>query len=320
MKHNLKIVLVLLAMFVLTQFIGIYVIYSNPFTLETEIEGNITIIDNPYLSWISPPSVETSQEFTSLFVFMIIAFLIAISVFILLMKTKISSLIRIWFLFVIFTALSLSFIAFGKKTFFDAIGINLSFIIIAILAISLAIVKVYKKSFIVHNFTELLIYPGIATLFVPILNIYTIIALLVIISFYDMWAVWHSGIMQKMAQYQINEVKIFSGFFVPYVSKKTKEKIKGWKKKLKKSELKKKKIKLNIAILGGGDIVFPIITAGVMLKTLGLYSAILVILGSTLGLGYLFLRSEKKKFYPAMPFITSGILLAILISYLFVWF
>jgi len=94
-----------------------------------------------------------------------------------------------------------------------------------------------------------------------------------------------------------------------------------WKNNLKnsktgKEDLSKKKIKVNVAILGGGDVVFPIITAGVMLKTLGLGSALFVALGATLGLGYLFLKSEKKKFYPAMPFITTGILLGIGLSYL----
>ena len=90
--------------------------------------------------------------------------------------------------------------------------------------------------------------------------------------------------------------------------------IKSLKKTFKKSELKKKGIKINIAILGGGDVVFPIITAGVMLKTLGLWSAIFVILGAALGLLYLFFFSEKKKFYPAMPYITAGMFLGMLLS------
>jgi len=122
--------------------------------------------------------------------------------------------------------------------------------------------------------------------------------------------------MQKMAKYQMNKLKVFSGFFVPYVSKNVKIKIKKWKKTLKKSELKKKRIKINVAILGGGDVVFPIITAGVMLKTLGLGSAILTVLGATVGLAGLLFFSKKKKFYPAMPFITGGILLGIALSYL----
>ena len=119
-----------------------------------------------------------------------------------------------------------------------------------------------------------------------------------------------------MAKYQINRLKIFSGFFVPYLSKSMKEKVKKLKKTLTKSQLIKKKIKVNVAILGGGDVVFPIIAAGVMLKLLGFASAFLVVLGATLGLAYLFFLAEKKKFYPAMPFITAGIFAGILASYL----
>ena len=131
--------------------------------------------------------------------------------------------------------------------------------------------------------------------------------------------------MQKMAKYQMNKLKVFSGFFVPYVSKRMRMKIK----KMKKSELKKKKIKAHVAILGGGDGIFPIITAGVVLKTTifnmpgelkpfigGVLPALFVIAGSTLGLSYLFFFAKKKKFYPAMPFISLGILLGLVVSYL----
>jgi presenilin-like A22 family membrane protease len=82
-----------------------------------------------------------------------------------------------------------------------------------VIALPLAFTKIYGRNFLVHNLTELFIYPGIAAVFVPILNIWTIIVLLILISIYDMWAVWHSGIMQKMAKYQINQLKIFSGFY-----------------------------------------------------------------------------------------------------------
>ena len=80
----------------------------------------------------------------------------------------------------------------------------------------------------------------------------------------------------------------------------------------------KKGIKVNVAILGGGDVIFPIITAGVILKTWGIYPAIGVAFGALLGLGLLLFFSEKKKFYPAMPFIAAGIFLAIGISALLI--
>jgi len=113
-----------------------------------------------------------------------------------------------------------------------------------------------------------------------------------------------------MAKYQINKLKIFAGFFVPYASKKVRAEIK----KTPKKELAKKRVGINLAILGGGDVVFPIITAGVMLKTVGIGAALLVVLGAAIGLGFLFYYAKKKKFYPAMPFITAGMFLSMIVS------
>ncbi len=304
MKHNLKITVIILIMFILTQFIGIFVV--NHYLYE----------DNKLPYGLEPPEIEKQSDYSILFGAIIIAFVIAILLFLFLTKFKIQFFLKLWFFIVVVVALSIAFFSVTRS--FDKIifGIPLIAVLVSLL---LAIIKIYKRNFLVHNFTELLIYPGIAAVFVPLLNIYTIVGLLVLISAYDIWAVWHTGVMQKMAKYQINKLKIFSGFFVPYVSKKVRTKIKKWKKTLKKSELRKKKIKVNVAILGGGDIVFPIITAGVMLKTLGLLSAILVIAGAALGLSYLFFFSEKKKFYPAMPFITGGILVGIALSYLILY-
>jgi len=275
MKHNLKITAVLLVMFFITQLIGLYVV---DYYLSDE---------NKLPLGLEPPKPEKETDYYSFFTAIIIAFVVAIFLFLFLIKFKIEFVLRLWFFVVVAMALSISFISFLSPF------VTYAFILSVVVAVPLAVIKTYGHNFFVHNFVELLIYPGIAAIFVPILNIPTIVALLVIISVYDMWAVWHSGIMQKMAKYQINNLKVFSGFFIPYSSKKTKQKIKKWKETLKKSELKKKKIKINIAILGGGDVVFPIITAGVMLKTFGLYSAILVIIGATLGLAYCKVREKE---------------------------
>lgn len=294
-------------MFILTQFIGIYIVDS--YSSSKVIDGNIINVNSPDLPFgLQSPELEKNTEFNYAFVSIIFAFIIAISLLLLLSKFKIEFFIRIWFFVVILIALGISFNIFLLGIFSSKI----SWLIALIIALPLGFIKIYKRNFLVHNFTELFIYPGIAAVFVPMLNIYTIVGLLILISIYDMWAVWQSGIMQKMAKYQIDKLNIFSGFFVPYVSKKVRQKLK----KMKKSKLKKKKIRVNMAILGGGDVVFPIIAAGVMLKTLGLLSSIFVIIGATLGLSYLMFFAEKKKFYPAMPFITAGIFAGIILSYL----
>ena len=299
-------------MFILTQIIGLVVLKADPLKIDAEINGTIHEISNPYLEWVQPPEPETQTEFANIFSQLLIAFVIAVVLLFLLMKFKIEAFLRFWFFAVVAIALFLSFIAFEKIMPWE-ISLEKAVLIAVLLAIPLAFMKIYQRNLFVHNFTELLIYPGIAVVFVPLLNIYTIILLLIIISAYDMWAVWHSKVMQKMAKYQINKLRIFSGFFVPYISKKVKLALQ----KAKSSKAKQKKIKVNVAILGGGDIIFPIITAGVMLKTFGtLMPAVLVILGATLGLTYLFFFAEKRKFYPAMPFITAGIFLGMILSYI----
>jgi len=288
-------------MFLVTQLIGLFVVnhYLSP--------------DNELPFGFQQPEVEKQSEYSGLFFSIIMAFVIAIALIFFLMKLRIEIVLRLWFFFVVVLALSLSIFTLTNSFEKFVLGIP---IIAVLIALPFAIVKIFGRNFLVHNFTELLIYPGIAAVFVPLLNVYTVIVLLILISLYDMWAVWHSGIMQKMVKYHMNKLKLFPGFFVPYMSKHTKKKIKMWKSSLKKSELKKKKVAVNLAILGGGDVVFPIITAGVMLKTLGLTSALFVIFGAIIGLGYLFSITEKKKFYPAMPFITGGILIGLLLSYL----
>lgn len=310
MKHNSKITLLLIGMFILTQFIGLYVVnyYSPVKVIDGEIR-NVSVPNNlPY--GMEAPQIEQERDFFAIFPSIIIAFVIAISLLFLLQKFKAEIFLRAWFFVVVVIALGISLNAiigpFWNPT-------NLYLYVLAI-AIPLAFVKIYKGNFFVHNSTELFIYPGIAGVFVSLLNIWTLIGLLILISIYDIWAVWHSGIMQKMAKYQIDTLKIFSGFFVPHLSKKQRADIKLMKSK--KVDLSKKKFKVNIAILGGGDVVFPIIASGVALRYLGFWPAILVILGATLGLSYLLLFAEKKKFYPAMPYISAGIFAGFLLGWI----
>ncbi len=313
MKHNLKITAILVAMFLITQFLGLYVV--NFYSTTKMVDGQETDVSAPHLPYgFESPELKSQGEFYQAFGGILFAFTIAILLLLFLSKINAAFFLKTWFFLVIIAALGISLNAFLPNFAYKMIAILL-------ITVPLAFVKIYRQNFLVHNFTELFIYPGIAAIFVPILNLFTIILLLILISAYDMWAVWKSGIMQKMAKYQMDNLKIFSGFFIPYVSKKVKLKIK----KMKKSDLKKKGVKVNVAILGGGDVVFPIIAAGVMLKSFGFttifgmnvpLASILVILGSALGLGALFLFSEKKKFYPAMPFITAGIFLGMGIYYL----
>jgi presenilin-like A22 family membrane protease len=151
----------------------------------------------------------------------------------------------------------------------------------------------------------------LAAIFVPILNVWAVIVLLILISIYDIYAVWKSKFMVGLAKYQIQNLKIFTGFFVPYLTKDQTLKLRKMKGKTKNS-----KIKVSLAILGGGDVAFPLIFAGVMLRSAGLIPALIIVLFSTLALWGLFIYSQKGKFYPAMPFITAGCLVGWLVTLL----
>jgi presenilin-like A22 family membrane protease len=112
--------------------------------------------------------------------------------------------------------------------------------------------------------------------------------------------------MVNLAKYQIKTMKVFTGFFIPYLPKGMKLSKTG----------KGKKVKVSIAILGGGDVAFPLIFAGVVYRAVGLIPALMIIAGATLSLILLFIYSKKGKFYPAMPFLTAGCMLGWIISLL----
>jgi len=303
MKHNLKISLIILGMFLITQLIGLFIIN---FYIQT---GNSL----PY--GFDKQNLGEKNSFSFL-ASLISSFVIAIFLVLILTRLKSVIFMRAWFFVVICLALGLTL-----NAVFSLIGIPMPGIFALAIGVILGYFKVFKRNIILHNLTELLIYPGIAAVFASILNIFTLITLLILIAVYDVWAVWHSGVMQKMAKYQIDSVKVFGGFFIPYASKKIKDKIKFLRQKyqnknIPRAVIKKHKIKVNLAILGGGDIVFPIISAGVILKAWGLVPALTVVLFSFLALLYLFIFAKKKKFYPAMLYLSPGIILGILAGWL----
>ena len=307
MKHTFRITSILIGMFLLSQLIGIFVIgvYAPQVTQVLNGDGILEDFTSHGLPFglEPPPGITPGATLVSI----VFAMAIAVFIMLILIKFKVELFLRLWFFIVVALALAVALNA-----------ILISFESAAVIAISLglvfAFIKVFKRNMIVHNVSEVLIYPGVAAIFVPLVSIWSAVVLLVLISIYDAYAVWHSGVMQKMAKYQMEQVKVFAGFFVPYLGKKDKMKIANLK-SLSKSKLKNKKVSVNVAILGGGDVVFPMILAGAVLHVFGVIPAIIIALGATLALIGLFYYSKKGKFYPAMPFISAGCFIALGVVY-----
>ncbi|MEM4245190.1 MAG: presenilin family intramembrane aspartyl protease [Candidatus Nanoarchaeia archaeon] len=198
----------------------------------------------------------------------IFAIIIGATIFALfLAKMEANIIWKLWFFVSVIFTLSIAFSSFMHQ------------LIALALAVILAIFKVFKPNLIIHNLTELFIYGGLAAIFVPIMGILSVSLLLLIISVYDYIAVRKTKHMISLAKFQA-KLKVFAGLLIPYGKHKE-------------------------AILGGGDIGFPIIFAGVALKTVGVKAAIIPFFAAA-ALAFLLFKSEKKKFYPAMPIITLG--------------
>lgn len=315
-------------MFLVAQFIGLAVMssYDNYFgktSQEKVAKGELVKPNISFVNETLPPPTELKEpiDIAAILTAIIIAMAIAIALFFLLARIRIVIVLKIWFAIVVFICLTIAFslilYPFIGTYLFSIAGKNVSLAeaIALPLAIILTFYKIVKRNIIVHNFTELFIYPGIAIIFLPLLNVIAASILLIAISIYDMIAVWKTKYMIKLAKFQIEHMKIFTGFFVPYIKPEDRAKIAKLRAIAKKQEEKQKKgkkkgkeikIKAQIAALGGGDVAFPLIFAGTIFFAYGWMAAIVTILCTALALLLLLLFSEKGKFYPAMPFLTAG--------------
>ncbi len=275
MKHNLFITLCLLILFLTAHIIGLFIIQKY---LPTE---------NKLPFGIEKPQFDEKTSYLPIFLTIIIGTILSL----ILIRFKAVTLFKSWYFLSVLITLVISFSAFIPEK------------IAFVLALLLAGIKIIKPNMILHNLTEVFIYGGIAAIFVPVIGISSIIILLVLISIYDMIAVWKTKHMISLATFQAKS-KIFAGLSIPYTLKSPMQETSKMQSTRKSKPEKSSSI--SQAILGGGDIAFPLIFSGVMLKNFGFIAALLTSLTAALALFMLFMVAEKKKFYPAMPFITLG--------------
>lgn len=312
MKHDIKITLILLLFFVVAQIVGLALINHD---LITEKDGVKTVgYDETVLGEIPVMSGQ------GVLIYVVIGVAIGTLLLLLIIRLKKIKLWKAWFFLAVFVAISL------------ALGVFLKPYLALIIALILASLKIFKPNVFVHNITEVLMYAGIAFFIVGLFKdeILWISILLILISIYDFIAVYKSKHMVKMAQFQAKS-QLFAGLFVPYIPKtqslgskirKLVKPVKSLKSEKKLKVLKQKTEKKN-AILGGGDVAFPLIFSGVVMhelakkfvdsgvivevaKSMAFYQSLIITATTTIALAMLFIFAKKDKFYPAMPIITAG--------------
>ena len=319
MKHNLKVTLSLILLFVLAQFIGLLIISQYVDIKESSSSGETVINEDLY--FVEPPKVENESWS---WVYLMFPILFGTLIVLLLIKFKLKKIWKFWFALSIILALSIAFYPF-MDMFFNYLSWSGALTVAVLFSAILTFLKMKYQGNFIHNFTEMFMYGGLAALFVPILNITSGIILLILIAIYDAYAVWHSKHMVAMANFQ-TDAGFFAGLSINYNKNKL-NKINSNKSKTGKLEVKTiksdkvsnnskskgKSSNSSVAILGGGDITFPLLFAGAVLKVTGNYGlSILISLGATIALALLLFFGKKGRFYPAMPFISSGCLIAFL--------
>lgn len=301
MKHDLKVTIILIAVFVLAQVTGLFLIEQS-FQDVACTDGSCSV---QYEDAITGPRPETTG--IGSIIYIVIGVALGTALLLLIAKFGKTRLWKVWFFLAVFLASGV------------ALGVVLPAYLAWIIAAVLAAWKFWRPNIISYNLTEILMYAGIAVLLVPILDVWWTLLLLVLISIYDFIAVWRSGHMVAMAKF-ITDSHAFAGLVVPYDEKKKKiftaikqQKAKGGKKKGSAKQ----------AILGGGDLAFPLLFAGVVLQErvalfvaggMGLVEAaraafpvaLIISLGAAIAVSWLLIAAKKDKFYPAMPFITAG--------------
>ncbi len=293
MKHNLKVTVLLLFSFILAQFVGLFVM--SHYIQISEVDGT-RFVEYKEVPFVGPPP-EVNQTLS--FIPIVIAVLAGTAIIFIIMKLNRPEIFRYWVSLVVFLTLTISFFAVISTLFSNVFsGFPGGPIFLAVLLAGfITFFKLFRPNIFAHNISEIFIYGGIATIFVPLLNLVSVTILLLLISLYDAIAVWKSKHMITLAKFQADS-RAFSGLMIPYGAEVAKPK-------------KRKKALLSFgtaktAILGGGDIAFPLMFAGVVMKNYGLMTAFLIPVFVTIALALLLLKGKEDRFYPAMPVLTAG--------------
>ncbi|MBR9703259.1 hypothetical protein GOV10_04435 [Candidatus Woesearchaeota archaeon] len=299
MKHPLTTTVLLLALFLATQFIGLALVATVMPVTSTD-DGTV-VVEAPDTALGPPP--ETTA--TGGLLMILLGVTLGTVLILLLVKFKRFGLWKVWFFLAASLTMTVSFgVILGPRYYLLA----------GIIGFVLGGLKTWRPRPGVHNFTELFIYPGITILFYHILSVPVMLVLLALISVYDVIAVLRSKHMVSMAKF-MTESQVFAGLAVPRELKMPTKKASTATGKLPKASALPQTQKRSTAILGGGDVAFPLLFAAVVMKELvaggvtklaafGFASIISVFaLG---GLALLFFTAEKHKFYPAMPAVSAG--------------
>lgn len=268
---NLILFLQELLLFVATQLIGIFVVFKSQALGQEQIVVNLTVSE-------------------------VIVFLIFLAAFIYFVR-KFSRKSAVFFKLILGVA-----VFAGSQTVFSLLFNEI--IISTFAALFLAFVVLKAKFVLLHNIGVILALAGIGAVLGVSLAPLSVIFLLLLLSFYDIIAVYKTGHMVKMAEDMIKSKAIF-GLVLP-------QEIKGYLERLDNVRPGE-----GFMILGSGDVVMPLILVASVIGLHGLAAGLLVMLFSMFGLFltyWLFITQKTRRPMAALPPIAAMSIIGYLVS------
>lgn len=300
MKHTIKVTILLVFFFFMAQFVGLLII--NQYIDHKKTIESKEVVFKPLPYGFERPEIKNQS--TS-FIYITLAVITGTFLVLVLVKFEKQFVWKYVFFAAVWSTLSIALAAFINP------------VAAAVLALIVSIFRLYRPNVIIQNLSEIFIYGGLASFVVNIFNLFAAFMLLVVISIYDFIAVFKTKHMIKLAEFQ-SKSKVFAGLLIPY--KRDKISVTAMHKP-EIGDIPKKIHKSSVAVLGGGDIGFTLIFAGVVMKGLMLKETILVGFLKTLiipvfvsfALLMLLLKGQQNKFYPAMPVLSLGCFIGYLV-------
>ena len=301
MKHSIPITIIFLALFLLSHIAGLlFMSASVDAVTSNEVDDTQSIV----LKETAVGDRPTTQGISSI-IMLIIGVGIGTVLLLVIAKFKKKNLWKFWYFLAAWVSITIVF------------GIFAPAIYAWILALLVAFVKIKYRNIFLHNFTEILMYSGIAILIAPTLTVWSALLLLFIISIYDYYAVYKSKHMVKLAKFTAKS-ELFPGLTINYKldGDKTKIVAKSASSGLVGDDVEEKN-KVRSGVLGGGDVVFPLLFSCTILLALihsgyslwvSFWIALIPSITVAIALGLLFSLGKRNQFYPAMPVVFAGAL------------
>ncbi len=164
-----------------------------------------------------------------------------------------------------------------------------------------AVVRFRTRNVQARNALDVASFAGAGALFGSLIGLQAALVFLALLSVYDYIAVNNIGHMVELARHGA-ETDTFMGFTAPGAAEKMDTVAEDRAVEAEGGQ---------VGVLGGGDVVIPIVLAVAVIPVFGVGAAVATVVGATTALFLFFTviqRRETERFYPAIPVVGGGAL------------